>query len=75
MGIVEWFLGVHFSWRITPLNVSVHVNQPGFAAILVESFFQESRDPTPTAMSYCSGIPIDAIAPSTDDDDSPAQIC
>ena len=75
MGIVEWFLGVHFSWQITPLDVSVHLNQLGFAANLVESFFQESRDPTPTAMSYCSGIPIDAIAPSTDNDNSPAQIC
>ncbi len=28
----------------------------------------------PTATPYWSGIPIDAIAPSTDADDSPAQI-
>ena len=27
MGIVEWFLGVHFSWRITPTSVAVHLNQ------------------------------------------------
>jgi hypothetical protein len=54
----------------------VSSSQPvGFAANLVESFFQESHDPTPTAMPYCSGIPIDTIAPSTDNDDSPAQIC
>jgi len=31
MGIVEWFLGVHFSWRITPSSVAVHLNQSGFA--------------------------------------------
>jgi hypothetical protein len=30
---------------------------------------------TPTATPYRSGILIDAIAPSTDDDVSPAQIC
>jgi hypothetical protein len=26
MGLVEWFLGIHFSWRITPLRVDVHLN-------------------------------------------------
>ncbi len=39
IGIVEWFLGVHFSWRISSSNVSVHMNQSGFASNLVESFF------------------------------------
>ncbi len=29
---------------------------------------------TPTATPYRSGVPIDSIAPSTDDDDSPAQL-
>ncbi len=74
MGIVEWFLGVHFSWRITPNSVTVHLNQSGFMANLVESFFRESQDPMPTATPYQSGIPIKAIAPSTDADESPAQI-
>ncbi len=74
MGIVEWFLVVHFSWRITPNSVTVHLNQSGFAANLVESFFRESRDPMPTATPYWLGLPIDAIAPLTDADDSPAQI-
>ena len=49
MGVVEWFLGIHFAWRITPTSVSVHLNQSGFAANLVESFFQDSRNVTPTA--------------------------
>jgi len=74
MGVVEWFLGIHFVWRITSDSVSVHLNQSGFAANLVESFFQDSHNVTPTATPYRSGVPIDSIAPSTDDDDSPAQL-
>ena len=71
---MEWFLGIHFSWRITSKSVSVHLNQSGFAANLVESFFQDSRNATPTATPYRSGVPIDSIALSTDEDDSPAQL-
>ena len=74
MEIVEWFLGVHFSWRITPTSVAVHLNQSGFASNLVESFFDDSRTPTPTANPYWSGVPINTIAPSTNADDLPAQI-
>ena len=55
MGVVEWFLGIHFAWRITPTFVLVHLNQSGFAANLVESFFQDSRNVTPTATPYRSG--------------------
>jgi hypothetical protein len=74
MGMVEWFLGIHFAWRITSDSVSVHLNQSGFAANLVKSFFQASRNVTPTATPYHSGVPIDSIAPSTDDNNSPAQL-
>jgi len=28
MGLVEWFLGIHFSWRFTSSEVDVHLNQP-----------------------------------------------
>jgi hypothetical protein len=73
MGVVEWFLGIHFLWRITSTSVAVHLNQSGFAANLAESFFQDSRNMTPMATPYRSGVSIDSIAPSTDDDDSPAQ--
>jgi hypothetical protein len=73
-GVVEWFLGIHFAWRIMSTSVSVHLNQSGFAANLVESFFQDSRNVTPTATPYRSGVSIDSIAPSTDDDDSSAQL-
>jgi hypothetical protein len=74
MGIVEWFLGVHFSWRISLSTVSVHMNQSGFASILVESFFCKTHNETPLATSYQSGIPVDSTAPSTDTDDSLAQV-
>ncbi len=30
MGIVEWFLGIHFSWRLTSSLVAVQLNQSGF---------------------------------------------
>lgn len=74
MGLVEWFLGIHFSWRITSSRVDVHLNQTGFAANLVEQFHRDSWEPTPTATPYRSGVPIDSIAPSSDPDDSPAQL-
>jgi hypothetical protein len=56
MGVVEWFLDIHFAWRITHSFISVHLNQSGFAANLVESFFQDSRNVTPTATPYRSGV-------------------
>jgi hypothetical protein len=52
MGIAEWFLGIHFSWCLTSSLVTVHLNQLRFASNLVESFFRDSRDPTPMATPY-----------------------
>jgi hypothetical protein len=75
VGIVKWFLGVHFFWRISPSLVFIHLNQSGFASNLVESFFQEAHDASPLATPYWSRIPVDSIAPSMDADDSPTQIC
>ena len=74
MGLVEWFLGVHFSWQLTKSTVDVYMNQSGFAANLVEQFCRDKWEPTPDATSYRSGVPIDSIAPSKVADDSPAQI-
>jgi hypothetical protein len=28
MGLVEWFLGINFSWRITTSRVDVYLNKP-----------------------------------------------
>jgi hypothetical protein len=74
MGIVEWFLGVHFPWRITSSMDAVYLNQLGFATSLVESFSCKTRNKTPMATPHWFSIPIDSIAPSLDDDDSPAQL-
>ncbi len=61
MGIVNWFLRVHFSWWITPLAVTIHLNQSCFVSNLVESFSLSNRSQTPTATPYRSGIPIDSV--------------
>ncbi len=74
MGLTEWFWGIHFSWHITKSKVVVHMNQLGYAAHLVEQFARDSWEPTPTATPYRSGVPINSITPSTDDDASPAQL-
>jgi hypothetical protein len=74
MGIVEWFLGIHFSWCITSSLVAIHLNQSGFATNLIKSFARQARDKTPTATPYCSGVLIDSIAPSINADASPVQI-
>jgi hypothetical protein len=74
MGLVEWFLGIHFSWRFTSSRVDVHLNQTGFVANLVKLFCWDSWDPTPMATPYRSGVPINSIMPSPDADDSPSQL-
>jgi hypothetical protein len=70
MGIVNWFLGIHFSWRITPTSVTMHLNQSGFATNLVESFSFQDRNQSPTATPYQSGVPVDSIAKSLEAGDS-----
>jgi hypothetical protein len=52
MGIVKWFLGVHFLLGIPPSLVAVHLNQSGFATNLVKRFAQQARNKTPTATPY-----------------------
>jgi hypothetical protein len=74
MDIAEWIIRVHFSWHISSLTASVHMNQSGFASNFVESFFCETQNETPLATPYQSGIPVDYIAPSTDAVNSPAQL-
>ena len=36
MGSVEWFLGRHFQWMVTPDLIQVHLSQTGFASHLVK---------------------------------------
>jgi hypothetical protein len=72
MGIVNWFLWVHFSWQITPLAVTVHLNQSGFESNLVGSFSLSNRSKTSTATPYLLGVPIESVALFSEDGNSPA---
>eukprot|EP00970_Alexandrium_tamarense_P009299 scaffold1836_cov204-Alexandrium_tamarense.AAC.45 len=56
--------------RKSPLSV---LHLAGFAANLAERFQVDAKTPSPTITPYRSGIPIYAIADSTNDSDSTAQ--
>jgi len=70
MGTVEWFLGTHFQWMVTPDLVQVHLSQTGFASHLVESHNVHLRNITHDATPYRSGLPIDACPESDEDETS-----
>jgi hypothetical protein len=74
MGIAKWSLGVLFSWWITALLFAMHLNLSGFASNLVKHFFRDVGNPAAMATSYCSGVPIEAIVPSLDENNAPAQV-
>jgi hypothetical protein len=63
MGMVEWFLGTHFQWSVTPAVVKVHLSQTGFASHLVEENNIHHCNITPNATPYWSGLPIDPLPP------------
>jgi hypothetical protein len=68
MGIVNWFLGTHFTWLTLPDgNLSVHLSQVAFAQNLVERYRQNNINPNPRATLYRSGLPIDSIQGTTPD--------
>jgi hypothetical protein len=52
----------------------VHLRQTGFAAHLIEANSAHSRNITPDATLYHSGLPIDAILDSDEDNNCPALI-
>ena len=54
--------------------MDVHLSQTGFATNLVEQFCRNSWEPTPTATPYRLGVPVDSIASSSNNDDSPSQL-
>ena len=62
MGTVEWFLGLQFNWKKwKDGNMSLHINQQGFAQNTVERFNLHNTNKNPLATPYRSGIPIDSI--------------
>jgi hypothetical protein len=72
LGTVDWFLGTHFQWSCHDDKVLVHLSQTGFAAHLVEDNNVHTRNITPDATPYCSGLPINACPESDEADDCPA---
>jgi hypothetical protein len=70
LGTVEWFLGTHFQWMVSPDVVHVHLSQTGFASHLVENYDVHLRNVTPDATPYRSGLPIDACPESDEDETS-----
>jgi hypothetical protein len=74
MGTVEWFLGTHFQWLVTPDTVKVHLSQTGFASHLVEDNNIHLRNITPDATPYRSGLPIDACPESDEDETHPTSV-
>ncbi len=70
MGAMEWFLGTHFQWMVTPDEVKVHLSQTGFASHLVGDNHIHLRNITPDATPYRSGLPINACPKSDEDEES-----
>jgi hypothetical protein len=52
MGTIEWFLGMHFQWMMTPGFVQVHLSQTSFAANLVEENNIQNQSITHDATTY-----------------------
>ena len=74
MGVVEWFLGMHFSWHHDGTETVCHLNQAGFARNLVELFDCHHRAVTPDATPYRSGLLINSLVTADPEDCSPAQL-
>lgn len=71
MGVVNWFLGTHFTWLDLPNgNISVHLSQVAYAQNLVERHRQQNINVNPRATPYRSGLPIDSIEGASPDDDT-----
>ncbi len=71
MGTVEWFLGTHFQWLVTPGIVKVHLSQTGIVSHLVEENDIHLGNIMPDATPYQSSLPIDACPESDNDEKNP----
>ena len=69
MGDVDFFLGTAFTWqRLDDGNVSVHLSQAAFTEHLAHRFSVDTMNKTPNMTPYRSGLPIDSI-PLSDEND------
>jgi hypothetical protein len=71
MVMVEWFLGTHFQWSVTPDIIKVHLSQTRFVSHLVEENNIHHPNITPNATPYRSGLPINACSELDEDMESP----
>jgi hypothetical protein len=74
MDTIDWFLGTHYQWLSSNNEVSVRLSQMGFATNLVKDNNAHSKNITPDASPYRSGLPIDPVPDSNKDNDCPALI-
>ncbi len=73
MGVVNWFLGTHFTWLdLADRNISVHLSQVAFAQNLVERYRQQHININPRATPYRSGLPIDSLDAYSGDTEDPS---
>ncbi len=74
MGVVNWFLGTHFTWHDHDdgRNISVHLSQMAFAQNLVERYRQQNSNVNPGSTPYRSGLPIDSLAAYSGDMEDPS---
>ena len=73
MGVVNWFLGTHFTWiDHQDGNISVHLSQVAFAQNLVECYRQQHINLNPHATPYRSGLPIDSLHAYSGDTEDPS---
>ncbi len=62
MGVVNWFLGTHFTWLdLDDGHISVHLSQVAFAQNVVKRYRQQHININPRATPYRSGLPVDSL--------------
>ena len=72
MGRVDWFLGTHFHWSCSDIEVSIHLSQTGFVAHPVKDSNIHTCNVTPDATPHHSGLPFDTCPESDEANNCPA---
>ena len=72
MGVVTWFLGIHFTWADKPdRHLGIHLSQVAYAQNLVERYRQHTINYNSQTTPYRSGLPINSILPAQELEDDP----
>jgi hypothetical protein len=76
MGVVNWFLGTHFTWiDLNDGNISVHLSQVAFAQNVVKHHCQQHININLRATPYRSGLPVDSLPEYSGDTNDPSFLC